>query len=82
MKVLVFVEYDYDWTSIESRGVIVPDDYDERAAMEQWREETFAPAKWKNQHGEGFTKSRPNPTIPFSTWLRKKYEEVEVVECG
>ena len=80
MKVIVFVEYDYDWTCLSTEGVIVPDDYDEQSEMEKWREETFAPSKWKNQHG--VTKTRPNPTIPFAKWLREKYEAVTVEECG
>ena len=79
MKVLVMMEHDYDY-SYPVGAFVVPDDFDHAAEQKQWREETFKPHRWRNQHGSGVSKYMGTSTISFADWLRKKYEAVEVIE--
>ena len=82
MKFLVMMAYiDYEG-GYPTGAFIVPDDFDQQEAFRQWREETFKPAKWKNQYGEGETmKYQGQPSMPFLDWLRENHVEAEVVEC-
>ena len=80
MKVVVVMEY-MEYLGGEFVGaVIVPDDFDEKVSIEQWREETFKPRKWKNQFREGVSK-HSEQTIPFHEWLHEKYGEPQVILC-
>ena len=78
MKVVVFMEYvDYEGGYL-SGAVIVPDDFDYKTSIKQWREETFEHRKWKNGYGEGIGPRKM--TIPYYDWLREKHGTPEVIE--